>query len=258
MRCPKCGYISFDHLEVCVKCKKNIKAVSSTLQGTVFQVQAPSFLHLQPRQAEDEVDDVMVADSEEYVDDDLAILIEEPQEGDREIEFGQESPPELNVEAAGDSAENEEEEREIEIDFSQFGGADEETSPVAAEPAPEAWEEKSFTLDMPEALADISDLAPPAKAAEVVNEPPPAAGKPADDLDDLDLSLGLGDLDLPPVAGSPAEAELSLDDLDFSETLTQAPPQATGKTTADMDEELDFELDLGGLSIHKDLEQTKS
>lgn len=249
MRCPKCGYISFDHLEVCVKCKKNIKAVSSTLQGSVFQVEAPSFLRLQPRQAEEEADDVIVADSEEFVDDDLAILIEEPQEGDREIEFAEEGPPELKVETAGDAGENEEEEREIEIDFSQFGGADEGASPVAAEPTLEA-REKSFALDMPEALADISDLAPPAKAAEAGNEPPPI-GKPAVDLDDLDLNLGLGDLDLPPVAGSPAEAELSLDDLDFSETLAQAPPKAPGKTSS-MDEELDFELDLGGLSIHKD------
>ena len=34
MRCPKCGYISFDHLEQCLKCKKNIKAVSDNMHGT--------------------------------------------------------------------------------------------------------------------------------------------------------------------------------------------------------------------------------
>jgi len=254
MRCPKCGYISFDHLEVCVKCKKNIKAVSDTLHGTVFQVQAPAFLQLQPRQAEDETaDDVLVAQSEDYVDDDLEILIEEPQDKDKEIEFGEDDQPELKSDAAKKSAESEED-REIEIDFSQFEDAPDEEPTLAEEgPAEDAREEKPFSLEMPEALADISDLAPPAKMAEAVKEPSPAAGKSAADLDDeLDFDLGLDELDLPPAPSSPAETELTLNELDFSETLAQGPPKAAGKTTADMDEELNFDLDLGGLSIHKD------
>lgn len=254
MRCPKCGYISFDHLEVCVKCKKNIKAVSDTLHGTVFQVQAPSFLQLQPRQAEDETaDDVLVAQSEEYVDDDLDILIEEPQDKDKEIEFGEDEQPELKLDAGKSSAEGEEEDREIEIDFSQFEDEPDEGPTLAEEPTEDAREEKSFSLEMPEALADISDLAPPAKMAEAESEPSPVARKSTADVDDeLDFDLGLDDLDLPPAPSSPTETELSLDELDFSDTLAQSPPKATGKTTADMDEELNFDLDLGGLSIHKD------
>ena len=255
MRCPKCGYISFDHLEVCVKCKKNIKAVSDTLHGTVFQVQAPSFLQLQPRQAEDETaDDVLVAQSDEYVDDDLDILIEEPQDKDKEIEFGGDEQPELKLEADKKTAEGEEEEdREIEIDFSQFEDDPDEGPALAEEPTENAREEKSFSLEMPEALADISDLAPPARMAEADSEPSPVARKSTADVDDeLDFNLGLDDLDLPPAPDSPAETELSLDELDFSDTLAQSPPKPTGKTTADMDEELNFELDLGGLSIHKD------
>ncbi len=33
MRCPKCGRISFDHLDACRKCGTNLKAVSEMLGG---------------------------------------------------------------------------------------------------------------------------------------------------------------------------------------------------------------------------------
>ncbi len=33
MRCPKCGRISFDHLETCRKCGTNLKAISEMLGG---------------------------------------------------------------------------------------------------------------------------------------------------------------------------------------------------------------------------------
>lgn len=253
MRCPKCGYISFDHLEACVKCKKNIKAVSDSLHGTVFQVESPAFLQLQPRHDEDDTaDDLLVAegsDEEAYVDDDLEILIEEPR--DKDSEPGGDGQPESARQAT-----EEEEDREIEIDFSQFEESQDEDSSLAAEEqAEEGKEEMSFSLEMPEALADISDLAPPARMAEASKAPSPATKKPAAerDLDELDFNLGLDDLDLAPAAGSPVGTELTLDDLDFSETLAQSPaPKAAEKTSADMDEELNFDLDLGGLSIHRD------
>ena len=50
MRCPKCGYISFDHLEECRKCNKNIKAVSDSLYGSIYNVQPPTFLNLHREQ----------------------------------------------------------------------------------------------------------------------------------------------------------------------------------------------------------------
>ncbi|HHB76711.1 MAG TPA: hypothetical protein ENK84_09250 [Desulfobulbus sp.] len=48
MRCPKCGYISFDTLGSCKKCKKNIGELVEELEGTVFESQAPVFLHIEP------------------------------------------------------------------------------------------------------------------------------------------------------------------------------------------------------------------
>jgi len=44
MRCPKCGFISFDHLTSCAKCGKDIAEVASELQGTSIKVEMPMFL----------------------------------------------------------------------------------------------------------------------------------------------------------------------------------------------------------------------
>ena len=46
MRCPKCGYISFDHQESCRKCNKNIGDTVTEINGTVCDALAPSFLQL--------------------------------------------------------------------------------------------------------------------------------------------------------------------------------------------------------------------
>jgi len=44
MRCPKCGYISFDRQKSCGKCSNDLTAVSEQLQGTVSKAAAPFFL----------------------------------------------------------------------------------------------------------------------------------------------------------------------------------------------------------------------
>lgn len=44
MRCPKCSYISFDMVEKCVKCGKNISGSATELRGTVASVPPPPFL----------------------------------------------------------------------------------------------------------------------------------------------------------------------------------------------------------------------
>jgi hypothetical protein len=245
-----------------VKCKKNIKAVSDSLHGTVFQAMAPAFLQLHPRQSEEgeDRDDGSLAKpgiGEDYIDDDLEILIEDAPEQESEIESAEDSRKEtLRMEtgnaAAGEGAE---EEGEIEIDFGQFEDNQDDEPALADEGGKE---EKSFTLEMPESLTDISDLAPPGKKGGAAKETPQvAAKKTVDDLDvdDLDFDLGLDDLESTqkPAAEPSKETTLSLDDIDFSDTLTKSSPTEPSKTgTTDMDEELNFDLDLGGLSIHKD------
>jgi hypothetical protein len=49
MRCPKCGYISFDNQETCRKCNKNIGDTVAEINGTVCDALPPSFLQLETK-----------------------------------------------------------------------------------------------------------------------------------------------------------------------------------------------------------------
>ncbi len=44
MRCPKCGYISFDRQKSCGKCSNDLTAVAEQLQGTLSKAVPPFFL----------------------------------------------------------------------------------------------------------------------------------------------------------------------------------------------------------------------
>lgn len=44
MRCPKCGFISFDHLEACKKCHKDLSAIIAEVNGTTYDTEPPMFL----------------------------------------------------------------------------------------------------------------------------------------------------------------------------------------------------------------------
>lgn len=46
MRCPKCGYTSFDHLDTCKKCHKSLVDVATTVNGTTYDAVAPLFLKI--------------------------------------------------------------------------------------------------------------------------------------------------------------------------------------------------------------------
>lgn len=264
MRCPKCGYISFDHLEQCVKCKKNIKAVSEALPGTVFNVPAPAFLHLdldsdEAMESDMSMGDVAMAD-DDFIDDDLEILADD---GSDDGEGGEVVPaPALAAARGGKSTaiEEEDDDREIEIDLSQFEDTEEFQGSGTVAEKPKKNDELSLALDLPEELNDLSDLAPPPRVAEapvaMKSKGSPAGGDSG--IDGLDFDLGLNGLDEDIVTGAASgkETVLALNDIDFSETLTDkgaAKAVAKGGGSTNMDEDLNFELDLGGLTLHKDL-----
>lgn len=46
MRCPKCGYTSYDHLETCKKCHKTLNDVAALINGTTYDAVAPLFLKI--------------------------------------------------------------------------------------------------------------------------------------------------------------------------------------------------------------------
>jgi hypothetical protein len=44
MKCPKCGFVSFDHLSECTKCGSDLRAVREGLGFSAFRSQVPSLL----------------------------------------------------------------------------------------------------------------------------------------------------------------------------------------------------------------------
>jgi len=50
MRCPRCGFISFDHLNFCRKCQKPLASLAPALRGSAYDCQAPAFLRFSARQ----------------------------------------------------------------------------------------------------------------------------------------------------------------------------------------------------------------
>jgi hypothetical protein len=266
MRCPKCGYISFDHLEKCLKCNKDIKATSNSLFGSIYNLHVPNFLQLNRKQRDeasgqgDLFESQPIGDVDEYVDEELDILVEE-EDSDTEGEIRFTETGETDSESSEED--EREEEGEIEIDFSQFEDADEpkvnlfDEDEIEEEVRHEQESKPSPEIEIPAELSDISDLARPGKGLEV-NEKPSAKSTESDlsdlELEDLYFDLGLDDVDKEQTGKQekPKEVLLALDEIDFSEALAESRSD-TSKKSGGMDEDLDFDLDLGGLSIHKDV-----
>ena len=88
MRCPKCGFISFDHLASCAKCGRDISEVASELQGTSIKVEAPMFLSgalAALSESEESFEDhAMEADDGEGIDFDMEMEADEEEAGEHE------------------------------------------------------------------------------------------------------------------------------------------------------------------------------
>jgi len=271
MRCAKCGYISFDHLDSCPKCHKAMD--HGQFQGTTYPVAPPLFF--QPGQkdevgiAEDEIVDILDPDLDLFADDGSEVVDFEDnpaeEQGAMKADMqaaGDEISPGLDFEKAFAAetykADVEPDEKELTIDTSGF------TEELLSVPPAQGLREGS--LEIPEELADISDLAPP--AAAVVNLGFEAATtdgvdgsiKDALSLDDLSLDdLELDELQLSfedkkdePFfsPGKPEEKDiLSLDDIDLSGILEAASPQKQDRSK--QDDDLDFDFDLGGIGETK-------
>lgn len=272
MRCPKCGYISFDHIDTCLKCKKPIPEGASQTVGTTYNVEAPSFLKIQSSgnqtsslmEQHDDFGDV--DDEHDVVDPDLEILLdEETDEEDGEIEFNgryEEVGGELQI--TTDDEEDEidfqldAEEDEGEIDLGQFGDFEEEEAEELEE-ADTMEEEGEIEITMPDEIGDISDLSSPSDEEKVVaqqesGEEAQMSGDGFDlnlDLDDLDSNFSLSSED---AEGKPANVgDLSFDDIGLSDEPAPVKPALAKKGSLDdMDADLDFDLDLGDLFKKKE------
>jgi hypothetical protein len=201
MRCPKCSYVSFDMVESCVKCGKNISEAAVELYGTVVAVEAPSFLGVAREEATPEaLEETAGFDTEEPLD-----LGAEGEEEVMDFSFDDESAAEAEIE-------------EIEMDLGEVGEAE-----VAAELDLGEEEVVEEPQGDEEDVIGISDLAPAEDAEEVQIESVEeelevaAAGQGLEDLkvDGIDLDSGPGEASESGKVTPSVKTGTALDDFDF-------------------------------------------
>jgi hypothetical protein len=262
MRCSKCGYISFDHLDSCRKCHKPM--TNAQLKGTTYSAVAPLFLQDVPETDVSEFveevldvldpdldllaveDDVEIDFEEHGVEDQDIVMRDEPlSSGSGEISLGDDFDLSFGADSAGPDLSFDEE--DLSLDASRF-----EDVQVKVQPEQSV---QPVQFEIPEGLADISDLARPASGAEVKSSLDADIDFGDLDLDELDLSLNGQEGGGADSAREDGLAELSLDDLDLSGALETAPsPQAP---VPPVDDDLDFDFDLGGVGEEADAARKK-
>ena len=229
MRCPKCGYISFDRQRSCGKCSNDLTAVAEQLKGTVSKAAAPFFLgavlgrqepaEAEPASAFHEEDETLVLDElgaaappadEEELDFAGAPLDEEdledqplPSLGLEDIDVSDLMPPQEEEEAP----------------VLHLGSEQEEAAPV---PAPEDEEDSLMGMELPslepeDILSADEQESPPAEAEE-------------DEIIDLSSLMGFDETPAPPADKEEDHDifELALED---GENVP-APAEAAKKTTS--------------------------
>ena len=243
MRCPKCGYISFDTSGSCKKCKKNIGRLVEELEGTVFGSRAPLFLHIEPgtsltRAEEDSEDDTTAG----------------------EMEAGPEFSPIVEEEPAEITIDDEAEPDET-IAFEDFEEVETETTNevILEEETENEAETEGDDLQLDFGDIDISDLGPPETDTTEQDSPETDTEVTATEsltLEEDGIETGAEmEPDATPVPSSVASGsgleDLQVDNLDLDSPAPLVSGSKVGgklmpsvKTGTALD---DFDIDLGEL-----------
>jgi hypothetical protein len=229
MKCPKCGYISFDYNDVCPKCNKDITAEREKMNLPAYMPNPPSLL---------------AALTGESSESDFDLKVESPEsEGSMEQEVTL-SPEDSQAIEAMEEAFHDSQELEIELDTTHEDRG--ETVPQEADLsdlAPETEEEIDLKLDFSgedsepglpqEVRAGGEEVAPEKEISPEDSE----TGPPKDEqvtAEELDLELDLSGKETEP--GLPQEVRAG------GEASETGPPKDE-QAAAD---EIDLELDLSG------------
>ncbi|MBC8209379.1 MAG: hypothetical protein H8E79_09475 [Desulfobulbaceae bacterium] len=251
MRCRKCGYISFDHLDVCRRCNK---AIPEELQaeGATIAAAAPSFLggaavsgvadkapeSIDAVSADEPVEvvsDFEIETSPEELEDDLEIVFDDLDSSDPvgSVEHI-DSPSELS-----EAPEDDEVDGELELPFDLLSedmlNRDDAYVESTIEEEPEKEEE--ISLELPSELADISDLAPRLQEDEPVTSDEDNNSSEFDELTDF---VGQDD-DL--TLDSSGFTELHVDDYDSD---------LASHDLEHIESNSDSDLELDDLTLEKD------
>jgi len=190
MRCPKCSFISFDHLTSCAKCGRDISELAVELQGTSIKTEAPMFLSgalgaFSGEEEETFEEQTLDAEMEEGIDFDMEMQGEEEgqEEGeDVDFAFTEKGGEEADISLAEAEAE---EAASIEAEAVEEAEAEEDASIEA-----EAIEESDLDLGMEgKEVSEEEKTEALAAEAEEIEE---AEEKAAGGFEELDFS---GDVD---------------------------------------------------------------
>jgi hypothetical protein len=219
MRCPKCGYISFDQEEACTKCDASLAEISRSLTGTAVRVQESFFLASVLGQAGQQA-------ASEEVEFDLA----EAEEGIPMVDL---SPFEQQEEAAV------EEYTGISFTLPEEEAEEEQVVEAAAGEEEQPAELGTIDFTLGEEPAQEEELQPAAEEAAGLDlsleEAEVAALETEESLPELELEMG-----------SVAEESLELDaglQPDIEEQALAEEPGA-GKTAAAAGSGLDLDIDV--------------
>lgn len=209
MRCPKCGYISFDQVTSCGKCGKDVAELAAQLQGTAVNVIPPLFLGFE------------VVEEESAPEEQLETAAEE----ESDIDFSM-----TDATLSAESSES------TDIDMAEDADLDLDLAADDAEPAlsMEADTETDVDLALGEAQADLSLDEEDADISLAEEEPSP----------DLDLSLQ----EETPVSAAADEADITLeeDSEPAAEPAVAKKAEKSGSPMGNLEEDafgLDFVLD---------------
>lgn len=222
MRCPKCGYISYDRLQSCSKCKSDLTAVSEKLHGTTLNVEAPDFLAMtfgeaaaEQRAAVGEAGDAPV-----YLEEEISVPLAEEEGEEEEIKMRPTGLQDIDVSDLVPLSDDEE--LSAETAESSMEGS-----------APEDAEEESREEGIPFAGISAASLLAPEEEPSVATKTEEGAAAATGEEEVVDLSdLMSGAQEQ---AGEGSGTDLTLDLTLTNDSEEQAPEQ----------EEINFDFEAG-------------
>ena len=231
MKCPKCGYISFDYNQVCPKCSKEISGEQDRMNLISFRPAPPSLLGALTGEADEsnvgiQVDtstEVPISSGEEVSLEDSSVM--EPEEiafdESQDLDISLEPDETGEIEGAGDIEIEPEEattdfelegaEQEISMDLGDL--PDEKPEPEEGPAMESEPEEGGLELDLGDLSLDDSDEAGEEitfETGEISLEDSESA-LPDEEAEGQDISLDLGDL--PDEKPEPEKPGIDLDSI---------------------------------------------
>ncbi len=244
MKCPKCGYISFDYSQVCAKCNKDISTEQEKMNIPPFRPDPPALLAALTGEANESQVGIPMGESGGFGTDEQQAGIAMDESGGistDDVAFAESQEVEMDFEAEGTgeldaTGETDSGAEDFSEDFAFDDGSGEEVTFDTGELSLE-------DTGMPSAGVDEEELG---LDFDAIEEGAPAVDEDAEAADDsLELDLDALPDEAPAAAEEPMEIagdEIDLD-LDLDALPDEAPLEVEDTGTGEIGDGLDLDLD---------------